>query len=220
MEPITSELLLNAYCQGIFPMAEASDSDEVYWVDPKMRGIIPLDGLKISKSLKKTIRKTPFDVFINKDFTGVMTACAQSDGKTDGTRNETWINEKLIDAYAELNRLGFAHSLECWDDDGLVGGLYGVCINGCFFGESMFHTKRDASKIALAYLVARLIKGGFTLLDTQFITPHLKSLGGIEITRDDYQIKLAQALMLEGDFYSLGDVSSADTVLQLITQTS
>lgn len=220
MDPITPELLLKAYCQGVFPMAEARESDEVFWVDPKMRGIIPLEGLKLSKSLKKTIRKVPFDIFINRDFTGVMAACAKSDGDETSTRNETWINDDLISAYSELNRLGYAHSVECWDDDGLVGGLYGVCINGGFFGESMFHLKRDASKIALAYLVARLKKGGFSLLDTQFITPHLESLGGIEISRDDYQKRLAQALQLEGDFQSLGDVSTADTVLQLITQTS
>lgn len=216
MDAITPEILLKAYMCGLFPMAEDKDSDGVFWVDPEHRGIFPLDDFHISKSLKKKIKQEPFHVTVNKDFGRVLDMCASD----KAGRDETWINEDIRYLYNILHDQGFAHSVECWHMGRLVGGLYGVCINAGFFGESMFHLERDASKIALAYLIARLKKGGFTLLDSQFITPHLASLGAIEISREDYQILLNQAMHKEADFFALHSEPAPETVLQLIAQTS
>ncbi len=189
---LSSHLILNAYARGIFPMSEARDDDGVFWVDPERRGIIPLDGFHISRSLRKKIMKDPFDVRVDTDFTGVIHACAD--------REETWINDEIFSIYLELFKNGHAHSLEIWDGEDLVGGVYGVSLKAAFFGESMFSRKRDASKIALAYLVHRLNVGGFKLFDTQFLTDHLASLGGVEITRRAYHQLLKDALSAEANF--------------------
>ncbi len=188
--------LLNLYANGVFPMAEARDSDDVYVVNPEQRGIIPLDGLKISKSLAKTVRAGRFEIRVNTAFSDVVRACAAS---APG-REETWINPGIEYLYAELHNMGRAHSVECWQDGTLVGGLYGVHLGAAFFGESMFSRLRDASKVALVHLVGRLNAGGFKLLDTQFITPHLLSLGAVEISRGQYQKRLKSALELVGEF--------------------
>ena len=209
---LTPALLLRAYEAGVFPMAESAESDKVFWVDPRRRGVLPLDSFHLSRSLRKRLRRHDYDVTIDRCFDEVVQACAD--------REETWINPQISGLYGALHHLGFAHSLEVWQGDALMGGLYGVRIGGAFFGESMFSAAPDGSKIALAYLVARLRKGGFTLLDTQFTTPHLESLGAIEIPRADYRRWLDEALSLQGNFYSLPVSSSPDAVIQLITQTS
>lgn len=210
-QPLTAELLLHAYSVGIFPMSEHRDDPEVFWVDPLHRGVLPLDGFRISKSLKKAIRRTDYRVAVDTAFSDVVRACAD--------RDETWINATIFDLYGQLHDLGAAHSFELWQDDMLVGGAYGVALGGAFFGESMFSARRDASKIVLAYLVDHLRETGFTLLDTQFITPHLESLGAIEIPRDDYRAQLAKALELETDFGTV-PVPDAHSLLQRMTQTS
>lgn len=196
---------------GIFPMAEARDDPEIFWVDPKLRGIIPLDGFHMSRSLARTIRKSPFQVSINSDFPAVVAGCAD--------REETWINATIFALYQELHTMGHAHSLELWDGDVLVGGVYGVTLGGGFFGESMFSRRRDASKIALAYLVAHLNNTGFTLFDAQFLTPHLASLGAIEVTRDVYHDALDRALGVQAEFVSK-PLPDAHCVAQRSTQTS
>jgi len=219
---ITAETLLRAYAAGVFPMAEGRDCKDLFWVDPDMRGILPLDGLKVSKSLRKTIRQQKFTVTCNQDFTGVMAKCAEP---TD-LRPDTWMNEDVFRLYTELHSLGCAHSIECWQDKTLVGGLYGVSLGGAFFGESMFSRTSNASKVALVHLVLRLRLSGYSLLDTQFITDHLASLGTIEIPRRDYHQKLDTALhQMTVSFYSdptEEELSSEfDTVfLQSRTQTS
>ncbi|MEH7829247.1 leucyl/phenylalanyl-tRNA--protein transferase [Gemmobacter sp. JM10B15] len=171
---------------GIFPMAESADSTELHWVDPRRRGILPLDGFHISRSLAKEMRRGGFDILANHDFAGVVAGCAD--------RPETWINADIAALYLELHRRGHAHSLELWEDGALKGGVYGVSIGRAFFAESMFSRRRSASKIVLAHLVERLRKGGFVLCDTQFLTPHLASLGGKEISRAEYRRRLAEAL--------------------------
>lgn len=208
---LTPELVLQAYAAGIFPMAEARDDPEVFWVDPRQRGIIPLDGFHISRSLARRIRRGDYQIRIDTAFADVVSACS--------ARDETWINDTIFDLYLRLHRMGHAHSLEVWEGDALIGGVYGVAIGGAFFGESMFSRRRDASKIALAYLVDRLRQGGFRLFDTQFLTEHLKSLGGIEISRADYHIRLAAALMAEGDFTG-PRTPDPHSLLQRNTQTS
>ncbi|MBL4894973.1 MAG: leucyl/phenylalanyl-tRNA--protein transferase [Emcibacter sp.] len=218
MNNITADLILHAYAQGIFPMAETAVSDDVYWVDPEMRGIIPLEGFHLPRKLARKIRQSPFEIRIDTSFTGVIAGCAAS--ITEQGREETWINDQIISLYGELFEKGFVHTVECWQGDELVGGLYGVAIGGAFCGESMFHRVTDASKIALAYLVARLKVGGYSLLDTQFITPHLSQFGAMEIPRHDYRMKLAEALDREGDFYSLSVTAGPERILQSLTQTS
>ena len=183
---LTSDLLLRAYAAGIFPMAEGRDDPAIHWVDPRLRGVIPLDGFHISHSLARRIRRGGFSVTVNRDFAGVVQGCAG--------RPETWINAPIFALYLDLHRMGFAHSLEVWQGGALIGGVYGVALGAAFFGESMFSRRSDASKIALAYLVHRLRAGGFALFDTQFLTPHLASLGGIEISRASYRTQLARAL--------------------------
>lgn len=214
---ITPELLLNAYASGIFPMADRRDDPELFWVDPLQRGILPLDGFHLSRSLKKAVRKTDFSIRVNTAFKQVVNACAAPAIGRDGT----WISTRIEELYTDLHQRGFAHSVECWHHEQLVGGLYGVCINGAFFGESMFHTASNASKIALVHLVARLNAGGFNLLDTQFGTDHLAQFGVIEIPREDYQERLGVALQNgEADFYRMPAATSPDAVIQFSTHTS
>lgn len=213
---ITKELLLNAYMQGIFPMAESADAEDVFWVDPDERGIFPLDQFHVPKRLARKIRKEPFEIRINTAFRDVMMRCSEPTSNIE--RQNTWINGLILTRYTELHELGYAHSVECWLDDTLVGGLYGVSINGAFCGESMFHHVTDASKIALVYLVARLNAGGYTLLDTQFVTDHLSQFGAIEIPRTEYKENLKAALEIENaDFYALEEATEADTILKLAT---
>lgn len=216
---ITNELLLSAYMQGIFPMAESADADDVFWVDPDERGVFPLDQFHVPKKLARKIRSEPFDLRINTAFREVVLKCAEPTQSVD--RQNTWINELILERYCELHELGYAHSIECWQDDKLVGGLYGVAINGAFCGESMFHSVTDASKVALVYLVARLKVGGFMLLDTQFVTDHLSQFGAIEIPRAEYRAQLSKALEIDTtDFYSLSADADGSTILQSVTQTS
>ncbi len=189
---IDSDFLLKAYCAGYFPMAD-DKSGEIGWYSPDPRAIIELDGLRVPRSLSLTLKKNPFELLVNSQFEGVMRGCA--------ARKETWISEEIIQSYVELHRLGFAHSVETWMDQKLVGGLYGVAIRGAFFGESMFSRVRDASKVALVYLVDRLNDRGFNLLDTQFMTPHLARFGAKEIAREEYLRRLKKALKKECSFY-------------------
>lgn len=209
---ITPELLLNAYAAGIFPMAETRDDPDVFWVDPRRRGIFPLDRFHLSRSLARQIRRWPHEVSINRTFADVVDACAD--------RDETWINAEIRRLYLDLHRMGHAHSLEVWDGDALVGGVYGVTLGAAFFGESMFSRRTDASKIALTYLVDRLRRGGFQLFDAQFLTPHLASLGAIEVTRAEYHRRLEAALAGQGDFTGPALPASPQDVVQRITQTS
>ncbi|MEC7962043.1 MAG: leucyl/phenylalanyl-tRNA--protein transferase, partial [Pseudomonadota bacterium] len=181
---LTPQILLSGYAQGIFPMAESRDDPEVFWVDPRHRGIFPLDGFHISRSLARRLRKEDYEIRINGDFEAVLNGCAD--------RDETWINPTIHALYMSLNAMDRAHSLEVWMDGELAGGVYGVTLGRAFFGESMFSYRRDASKIALAYLVDHLVQTGFTLFDTQFITPHLASLGAVEIPRKAYQALLQE----------------------------
>jgi leucyl/phenylalanyl-tRNA---protein transferase len=187
---LTPALLLAAYRQGVFPMAEGRDDPEIFWVDPQRRGVLPLDGFRLSHSLAKTIRQGRLEVTLDRAFVAVVEACAE--------REETWINATILDLYAALHAQGRAHSVEVWEDGHLVGGAYGVALGGAFFGESMFSRRRDASKVALAHLVGMLRRDGFRLLDTQFLTPHLASLGGIEVSRGAYRRMLAEALEEQG----------------------
>ncbi|CUI01194.1 leucyl/phenylalanyl-tRNA--protein transferase [Leisingera aquaemixtae] len=208
---LTADLLLHAYSAGVFPMAEHRDDPEVFWVDPKRRGILPLDGFRISRSLAKRIRNGGFEITVNRDFAGVVEGCAD--------RAETWISAEIRDRYLELHAMGNAHSLEVWHQGILAGGTYGVSLGGAFFGESMFSRRRDASKVALAYLVDRLVQAGFILCDTQFLTPHLASLGGIEVSRARYRALLRDALSKEADF-TRPAVPAPQLLLQRMTQTS
>lgn len=209
---LTPDLLLRAYAAGIFPMAEARDDPRLYWVDPPFRGILPLEGFHISRSLRRRLLRAAVRVTFDTDFAGVMVGCAD--------RPETWINAAIEDNCAALHRMGHAHSVEVWDGRALVGGVYGVALGAAFFAESMFSRQTDASKIALAYLVDRLRAGGFVLMDTQFLTDHLESLGGIEISRAAYRARLAQALAGRADFGAQGRVPPPQDVVQRNSQTS
>ena len=193
---VTPELIVRAYRAGIFPMAEDAQDEDLFWVSPEMRGIMPLDGFHASKSLRKAMRKSGWTVKVDSDWHGIIEGCAT----VGEDRDNTWINQTIRAVYGALFERGVAHTVEVWDGDDLVGGLYGLAIGGAFFGESMFHRRTDASKMAMAHLVDRLNAGGFVLLDTQFITPHLASLGGIEIPRAEYEDRLGQALVLTGDW--------------------
>ena len=208
---LTPDLLLRAYAMGIFPMADGRDDPRVFWVDPEMRGVLPLDGFRLSRSLRKRIRQAPFRISVNEDFAGVVQGCAD--------RDETWINETIFDLYKALHRMGFAHSFEVWEGKTLVGGTYGVSLGRAFFGESMFSRRRDASKIALAYAVTHLSGCGYTLFDTQFLTDHLASLGGVEIPRDQYHDLLEQALQGPADIHAR-PLPDAHSVVQFNTHTS
>ncbi len=187
---ITPEILLRAYAAGMFPMAESADDPEVFWVQPKVRGIIPLENFHVSKSLAKKIRQKPFDIRVNTAFDRVIELCAEP---TDD-RPTTWINPMILTLYRELHRMGYTHSVEAWLGENLVGGLYGVSLGSAFFGESMFSRRTDASKICLVHLVERLRERRFTLLDTQFTTDHLKTFGAIDIPRKDYERLLEVAM--------------------------
>lgn len=193
---ITAQVLLKAYSVGLFPMAEDADDPTLYWIEPDMRGIIPLDGFHMPRSLAKIVRQGRYHITFNAAFDAVMRACA---APAPG-RSKTWINGTILDLYADLHRLGHAHSVEGWDDDQLVGGLYGVSLGRAFFGESMFSRRTDASKVCLVHLVGRLRERGFILLDTQFTTEHLKRFGAVDVPRADYEQMLAEALIGEAAF--------------------
>ncbi len=208
---LSPELLLHGYSIGVFPMAEHRDDAEIFWVDPRRRGIIPLDGFHISRSLARALRRDGYRIRIDHDFAAVVDGCA--------ARAETWINAEIRNHYLTLHSLGLAHSLEVWQDGALVGGVYGVTLGAAFFGESMFSRRTDASKIALAYLIDRLNQGGFTLFDTQFLTDHLASLGGVEISRAEYHRRLSRAIARTADF-TAPPIPTAQDVLQRNTQTS
>lgn len=193
---IAPDLLLRAYANGVFPMAESADDPEVFWVRPEVRGIIPLDAFHVPKSLSKTIRQRPFDIRFDTDFAGIIDGCAQA----REMRPSTWINEPIREAYGELFVRGYCHTVEAWQDGRLVGGLYGVTLGRVFFGESMFSRQRDASKVCLVHLVERLKARGFALLDTQFTTEHLKRFGAIDVPRAKYEKLLEEALQGEARF--------------------
>ena len=192
---LTPELMLRAYATGIFPMAESRSDPNIFWVDPQVRGVMPLDSFHVPRRLKKTIRGG-FDVRLDTAFADVLRLC----GEDENIRPETWINVAIENAVLELFEMGFAHSIETWRDGKLVGGLYGIALGGAFFGESMFSRARDASKVALVHLVARLRLGGFTLLDVQFITDHLRQFGAVEMPARTYLEDLNEALKVQGAF--------------------
>jgi len=233
--PLDPRTVLGAYAVGVFPMADARDADEVYWVEPRRRAILPLDGFHLSRSLRRTVAADRFRVTADRAFADILSLCAEA----AADRPDTWINGQIDQAFRHLHQLGFAHSIECWDGERLVGGLYGLALGRAFFGESMVSRATDASKVALAWLVARLRAGGFTLLDCQFQTTHLQSMGAIEIDRTDYMALLGAAISngagasadgVAGRFGALdergadsevvsGPVSGQD-IVQLLVQTS
>jgi leucyl/phenylalanyl-tRNA--protein transferase len=196
MTALTPDLLLRAYAAGIFPMAETAEDPEVFWVDPDRRGILPLEGFHLPRRLGRRLRQDAFEMRCDAAFEAVVRGCAEPRAE----RPKTWINEEIVQLYGALFGLGFAHSVEAWREGDLVGGLYGVAIGGAFFGESMFSRVGDASKVALAHLVARLKLGGFRLLDAQFVTEHLQQFGAIEISRAQYHRRLAAALAVKAYF--------------------
>ena len=205
-QELTPELLLRAYATGIFPMSESQDDPNLYWVEPEMRGILPLDQFHVPKSLKKVVRKNKFEIHCDRAFEQVLDFCA----KPAAGRDVTWINQSIRDNVIKLHEMGFAHSVECWREDKLVGGLYGISLGAAFFGESMFSKETDASKVALVHLVARMRLGGFKLLDTQFTTVHLSRFGVIEIPSAKYLDLLDDALQFQGVFvgsYGPGQMS-------------
>jgi leucyl/phenylalanyl-tRNA--protein transferase len=216
---ITPEVLLRAYACGIFPMAESADDPTLFWVEPELRGVIPLDGFRVSSRLARTVRSDAFTVTVNCAFKAVIAGCAAP----QQGREETWINTRIRELYTGLHRIGHGHSVEVWENDDLIGGLYGVSLGRAFFGESMFHRVRDASKVALVHLVARLIAGGFGLLDTQYVTEHLKTFGAVEISRKRYTALLDKALKGEpADFARLPidrPISGAEALAIIATRT-
>jgi leucyl/phenylalanyl-tRNA---protein transferase len=217
MIALTPDLLLRAYAAGIFPMAEDADHPEIFWVDPEQRGILPLEEFHLPHRLRRTIRQDIFEVRCNGDFEGTVRGCAEPRPE----RPQTWINEEIVRLYRALHKLGYAHSIETWREGTLVGGLYGVSLGGAFFGESMFSRVTDASKVALAHLVGRLRLAGFRLLDTQFVTEHLRQFGAREIPRAQYHRRLADALRVDAHF-PLGRLDGPElvSILQSSTPTS
>jgi leucyl/phenylalanyl-tRNA--protein transferase len=216
MLEITPDLLLQAYRIGVFPMGERRDDPKLYWLDPRLRAVLPLDGFHLSKRLARTVRSGHFEVSADTAFLDVMRACAEP----RPGHPESWINDPILSLYGELHSRGHAHSIECRVDGRLVGGLYGVSVGATFFGESMFSRERDASKVALVHLVARLIKGGFRLLDCQFMTEHLRSFGAIEIPREAFKALLGEAVEASADFQrELGPVDPC-VLVQESTRTS
>jgi len=219
MESFSARDLLACYARGVFPMADAREDARVFLIDPERRGVLPLEGFHLSRRLARTVRAEPFEVRADSAFHQVVLACAAP----GAGRVETWINRPIEKLYLKLHEMGFAHSLECWEGGELVGGLYGVSLKGAFFGESMFSRRRDASKVALAHLVARLRAGGYRLLDAQFMTEHLAQFGAEEIGRREYHRRLEQALAADADFQCAaagGAPTAGDAVLQVISQAS
>ncbi len=212
MVEITPQVLLKAYSCGIFPMAEAADDPALYWIEPQQRGVLPLDQIHLSSRMAQTVRNTPMQVRIDTDFAGVIDGCAAS----RPGRRTTWINNRIRQLYGELFAEGHCHTVEVWQDDKLVGGLYGVALHGAFFGESMFSYVRDASKIALMHLSARLIHGGFSLLDTQFVTEHLRQFGAMEVDRTEFHLRLEVALQREANFLALPKDASPRQIVDII----
>ncbi len=196
MVALTPALLLRAYAIGIFPMAESARDAELFWVDPERRGVLPLDRFHLPRRLRRILSSERYETRCDTDFASVIRGCAEPTAE----RPKTWINDEIVQLYTALHRLGFAHSVETWHEGELVGGLYGVALGGAFFGESMFSRMTDASKVALAQLVVRLRRGGFLLLDTQFVTPHLAQFGAIEISRAAYRHSLERALAATAHF--------------------
>ncbi len=212
MIEITPQVLLKAYSCGIFPMAESADDPALYWIEPQHRGILPLNAVHVPRRLERTIRSTSFRVAIDSDFPGVIEGCASA----RPGRHSTWINSRIRALYQDLFDLGHCHTVEVWSGDRLVGGLYGVALGGAFFGESMFSTERDASKVALVHLAARLIHGGFVLLDTQFVTSHLRQFGTLEVERDEFHKLLDAALKVTADFNRLPRDVDPRRVLEIV----
>jgi len=210
---ITPQVLLKAYTCGIFPMAESADDPALYWIEPQQRGVLMLDEVHLPRRLSRSIRQCLYEVRIDSDFEGVINGCAAS----RPGRRTTWINRKIRALYGDLFEMGYCHTVEAWARGELVGGLYGVALNGAFFGESMFSTARDASKVALAYLCARLRFGSFSLLDTQFVTEHLRQFGTIEIDRAEFHRRLEKALAHKADFHALPQAASPTRVLDILT---
>ncbi|MEM7242036.1 MAG: leucyl/phenylalanyl-tRNA--protein transferase [Pseudomonadota bacterium] len=208
---ITPELLLHAYASGVFPMADDAKAEEIYWVEPKLRGVFDIGGLHVSRSLRHALLKDDYEIRVDHDFLGVVAACAD--------RPTTWINTGITQLYDALHDMGYAHSVEVYRDQNLIGGIYGVALNGAFFGESMFSRGTNGSKIALTYLMARLKLGGFRLFDTQFLTEHLANLGAYEIKKSDYQSRLGAALEVGANFKSVDTIMAQDAI-QASTQTS
>ena len=212
MIEITPQVLLKAYSCGIFPMAESADDPALYWIEPQQRGVLPLDGIHLSSRLAQTVRNTALRVKIDTDFAGVIEGCAAS----RPGRRTTWINGRIRALYGDLFDAGHCHTVEVWDGERLVGGLYGVALQGAFFGESMFSYVRDASKIALIHLSARLIEGRFSLLDTQFVTEHLRQFGAIEVDRPEFHIRLEIALQKDADFLALPKDVAPERIVEII----
>lgn len=215
MVELSADLILKAYACGVFPMAENKDDPSVFWVDPDWRGVIPLDEFYLPRRLARTVRSGKYQVSVDQAFDNVIRKCAERTQR----REESWINDSIIEAYGELHRRGNAHSVECWTGETLVGGLYGVSLGAAFFGESMFSRAPDASKVALVHLVERLRAGGYTLLDTQVVTEHLTSFGAIEMPRGTYLENLREALQREATFYPF-DTEFTPEMTQSSTQTS
>jgi len=215
MDDFGAQELLACYARGVFPMADAREDSRVFLIDPERRGVLPLNRFHVPRRLARTVRAEPFEIRIDSAFAQIVAACAEA---APG-RLETWINAPIERLYNRLHELGYAHSIETWRDGELVGGLYGVALHGAFFGESMFSHRTDASKVALVHLIARLIAGGFVLLDAQFLTEHLARFGAEEIPRREYHRRLARAIRVEADFQRLATADGA-AVLQLITQAS
>lgn len=216
MTKLTPEILLRAYAVGLFPMAERRDDPTLFWIDPEKRGILPLDGFHVSRRLRRTVRSGRYEVRCNTAFDDVVRACAAP----GPNREDTWINDEILSLYGDLHALGRAHCVETWLDGELVGGLYGVSLGAAFFGESMFSLARDASKVALVHLVARLVKGGYKLLDTQFVTDHLTQFGVVELPRAGYRELLSEALDDTATFEPELPQPELDAFLQSVTQTS
>jgi leucyl/phenylalanyl-tRNA--protein transferase len=213
---LTADLLLRAYRLGLFPMAESRASRSLHWLDPEARGVLPLDGFHLPRSLMKTLRAGKFSVTADQDFAGTIAACAAA----RMSRPETWINQEIERLFVELFNMGFAHSVECWAGGKLVGGLYGASLGGAFFGESMFSTQTDASKVALVHLVARLRMGGFLLLDTQFITAHLARFGAVEVPREKYHELLADAVEHPARFPASPDMAALNAEIEWLRMNS
>jgi leucyl/phenylalanyl-tRNA--protein transferase len=211
MTTITPQILLKAYAAGVFPMAESADDKALYWVEPEFRGILPLNAFHVPHSLRKTVRHGRFDIKVDNAFDQVIAGCAEKTPQ----RSSTWINSRIRSLYTQLHKMGFCHSVETWAEGRLAGGLYGVKIGSAFFGESMFSRERDASKVALVHLVARLNAGGFQLLDAQFINDHLKQFGAAEVARGRYQQMLDTALSAEADFHRFEGDQDPEKVLAL-----